>query len=176
MKVRTTPLSYGKPERRAKTKMGTPLKCPECGQEFQFAGNSQHYNRARHVESSHFSNGGHWSFNRETAPWYYTASRDWAPGTDRVGKSPREDVNESARFNAKHRAFFMDEGERLVREGRRSYSQSEARGGSSTGSSSHPTDDRTQEQKLEAMARQTVSPKEAEVAKHLLFKKYGRKL
>lgn len=37
-----------------------------------------------------------------------------------------------------------------------------------------PKDTRTKRQKLEAMANQTASPREAEVAKHLLFKKYGR--
>lgn len=34
-------------------------------------------------------------------------------------------------------------------------------------------DDRTQREKLEAMANQTVSPHEAETARHILFKRYG---
>lgn len=38
----------------------------------------------------------------------------------------------------------------------------------------NPHDTRTQREKLEAMARQKESPQEAAVAKHMLFKRYGR--
>jgi Spy/CpxP family protein refolding chaperone len=149
-----------------------PLTCPECGAEFQWGGANPHYNRARHVESAHLSNGGkpiHWSFDRETAPWYYKKEHGWKESSEGIGTSPREDINDSARFNAKHRAFFEAEADEAIR-----HAHGERRSERSA-PSSHPTDTRSKREKLEAMANQTASPREAEVARHLLFKRYGRR-
>lgn len=169
------------------------LRCPECGEPFQFSGANPHYNRARHVESAHLG-GGHWSFDRITAPWYYKKEHGWKESSENVGKSPREDVNRSAAFNAKHRAFFEAEAEDLIRRRdervrqehqnrehaareERERRRSEQETHRYEASSSRSRDTRTLEQKLTDMATHPrTPPHEAEVARHILFHRFGRKV
>lgn len=140
-----------------------PLKCPECGAGFQWAGSNPHYNRARHIESAHLG-GGHWSYQRTTKGTFENVP------PAHVGTSPREDVNESSRFNKKHQSFFEDEGEEAIRRaGRKSNTESSHR----MFNRPQHADTRTTEQKLEAMAASGSGASEGERAnaQHLLFKR-----
>lgn len=106
-----------------------PLRCPECGRAFSWAGTNPHFNRAKHIRGEHG-----YAFN----------------GSD-----------DSDPFIRKHHAFFQREFDELRRR------QRESRGGERS-SVNNAKDTRTKEQKLEAMANQSASPHEAEIARRKL--------